>query len=340
MPPSARRGLPDNLDPLVDTLSNVVGILVIVVILTQIQVGDAIDRLMAVDAAAAPAAEASLSDVEATQSELIRRLDELEKRRAHVLARAGDDLEESAAAAVSALAVLAALPPTQGPEAEPIAPDSGPLHAELEARREALEAAESALAQREDYAAELRQVPRELVARLPDPDILTGQEQWILVRHGRVYLADRATLIDLGEKAIGRILVHNDRRAVRPDEYETLAHYLRKRDVGEGNFLWRFVTKPNPRARLEWRSLDTGIEASRLESSRALRSWLAARDPSRDFISFQVWNDSFETYLEARRIVESAGFRAGWKAYGEDQEIELPVTFGVRPPSERPVEVD
>ena len=332
--PSSRRGLPDNLDPLVDTLSNVVGILVVVVALTQIQVGDAIDRLMAVDAAALPAARASHSDLEASHLEVSRRLEEVESRRLRVFARAGDSLEESIAEAEAALGLLASLP------AVPAAPASEALRSKLAARRAALEEAEAALEQREEYAAALREVPRELVARLPDPDVLTGQEQWILVRHGRIYLADRATLVSLGEKAIGRILVHNDRRAVRPDEYESLAHYLRKREVGDGNFLWRFVTTPDPRARLEWRSLDPGIEPSALESSGALREWLAERDPSRDFIRFQVWNDSFEAYLEARQVVESAGFRAGWKAYDAGEEMELPVAFGVRPSPERPVEVD
>ena len=45
----ARRSLPDNLDPLVDTLSNVVGILVIVIALTQIQMGDALSRVAELD---------------------------------------------------------------------------------------------------------------------------------------------------------------------------------------------------------------------------------------------------------------------------------------------------
>ena len=46
-----RRGLPDNLDPLVDTLSNVVGILVIVLALTQIELGGALERVLGLEAA-------------------------------------------------------------------------------------------------------------------------------------------------------------------------------------------------------------------------------------------------------------------------------------------------
>ena len=41
-----RRAVADNLGPLVDTLANVVGILVIVLALTQIELGGALDRVL------------------------------------------------------------------------------------------------------------------------------------------------------------------------------------------------------------------------------------------------------------------------------------------------------
>ncbi|MHA7837491.1 MAG: hypothetical protein ACX98W_08550 [bacterium] len=337
--PSSRRGLPDNLDPLVDTLSNVVGILVMVVALTQIQVGDAIDRLMAVEAAerspsSDPVGIAEGGPGAAAASDLAQ----LEARRERVLARAGSTLEGSLRAAETMLARVMEMP-----SGERTSVDAGgeALRARILERRSELERARGSLADREAHAEALREVPRELVARLPDPEVLTGREQWIFCRHGRCYLASQAELVGAGESAIGRILVHHlDARTVRPDEYEALAHYLRKKDIGHGPFVWRFVTRPEPRARLVWTSRESGIEPSRLESSPALRRWLVARDPTKDFIRFHVWSDSFEAYLEARRIVETAGFRAGWKAYETGEELDLPVTFGSRRPAERPIEVD
>jgi hypothetical protein len=38
------RGVPDNLGPLVDTLSNVVGILIMVIVVTRLELGEALDR--------------------------------------------------------------------------------------------------------------------------------------------------------------------------------------------------------------------------------------------------------------------------------------------------------
>ena len=117
-------------------------------------------------------------------------------------------------------------------------------------------------------------------------------------------------------------------------------HHVGKRDIGQGDLRWRIGADSRPHAWLEWRSRDSGIERTRLSSSRALQDWLAARSPERDFIRFQVWNDSFEVYLEARQVIEAAGFRAGWKARKKDEELDLVLTSGRPPPREGPVRVD
>lgn len=349
---SSRRGIPDNLDPLVDTLSNVVGILVMVVALAQIQVGDAVDRLLSQESreAAAPAATAPVLARSAPSASLLgARRAEVDRLRQALLDRGGAGFEESIEAAEAVVAQAAELPSTAAGDPGSSGPSGArggtgveaSLATRLAEKRTALEEARIALEQREAHAESLQRVPRELVARLPDPEILTGREQWMLCRYGRCFVADQAKLVGAGEQAIGRILIHHlDARSVRDDEYEMLAKYLRKKDVGDGPFVWRFVTRPEPLARLVWKSRDGGVEASRLEGSPVLQRWLRSRDPEKDFIRFHVWSDSFETYLEARRVVEAAGFRAGWKAYEADSELELPVTFGAPRPKERPVEVD
>ena len=62
-------------------MSNVVGILIVVVILTQLQVGDALDRLVELDASRLPAARDSASTLEARHAEVAQRLLEAEARR-------------------------------------------------------------------------------------------------------------------------------------------------------------------------------------------------------------------------------------------------------------------
>jgi hypothetical protein len=334
---SRRRGLPDNLDPLVDTLSNVVGILIVVVALTQLQVGDALERVIQLGAAAGSSVSGPEAALEASRTDVESRLEAARLRRETVLARSDGDLRDAIAAAEKALAALQEMKsstPTAPPER------LRDLESAYQARSRELESVRAALDQRGEYANEIREVPREIVARLPDPGVLTGEEGWILCRYGRCYLTDRTRLVEAGSNAIGRILEHNSERGIRPDEFESVSHHFRKRDIGYGDFRWQVVVDPNARARVEWRTRDNGIERTRIANSPALRAWLRDRSPERDFIRFQVWNDSFEVYLAAREAIEAAGFRAGWSGYGDDEELDLYLTFGPPPAREGPVEVD
>lgn len=335
-----RRALPDNLDPLVDTLFNVVGILVFIVALTQLQLGDALERLIEMDAFAADhAARAARSEAAQIQrrTQLESRLDELATTRANLLARSSGDLADGLAEIDWALAELDRLPRERSQNA---ARDLAALEKAIRRARREEESQRTALEQRSRYRDELTSVPRELVARLPDPAVVRGAEQWILCRYGRCFLTDRRALVEIGSRAVGRVLHHNRIESIRPDEFESLAHHFRKREVGIGNFRWKIVTEARPRARLVWRSKDAGLDRGQIESSGQIQSWLAARSPDRDFIRFQVWSDSFEAYLAAREAIEAAGFRAGWRGHEVDQEFDLQLTFDRPRPSEGPVEVD
>lgn len=323
---AARRGLPDNLDPLVDTLSNVVGILVIVVALTQIQLGDALSRV----------AELDRRRIEQREG-LPDRVEALDERRSELVRRTDADVEASAAIARELLAALEALPAS---------PEAGtPL--DLDELREEVEALETSLAthaatsrQRGRYAQRLESVPKRLVARLPDPQILRGKVSWLLVRYGRVYLVDREALYEEGIRAIRRILPDGVQRQIRRDEFETLAHYMRKRPIGTRDFRWALRTDPPVRGEIVWRSREAGIDATALQADPRLQAWLAARSPDEDIIEFHVWSDSFETYLAAREVIEAAGFRAGWEGHEADEELAAPVVFGGPRRTEIPVQVD
>lgn len=331
-----RRALPDNLDPLVDTLANVVGILVIVIALTQLELGDALLRVaglqLAADGAATPSEDAPARPAPRVQD------DPATRRRIEALRRRTDvDPADAAALARQALAALSALPrETSGARAEPEAA----LAERIDALEDELAEAEARLARRRTHADALRAVPERLVARLPDPEIVRGIESWVLVRDGRVFAVDREALLETGSRAIQRILPDGTARQVRPDEFEAVARYLRKRSIGLGPFRWQLRTEPEVRVELEWTSRDGGIEASRLERDSGFRRWLAQRSPDRDFIRFHVWSDSFETYLAARELTERAGFRAGWRGYERDEELDLGLRFGAPRTPERAIEVD
>lgn len=324
-----RGSLHDNLDPLVDTLSNVVGILVIVVALTQIQLGDALTRVVELDRMRG-AQERALAQLP-TEAE------QHAHRQALLVRRTDTGLEETVRLGEEILQRLK----EAVPEAESIEQESLPeLQRRLQASQEQLEAA----IERRDQGARardrLQSVPKEMLARLPDPQILQGQESWILVRYGRVTLTDRAALLAKGSRAIGLILADGVERRIRGDEFDAASRYLRKRDVGDKNFRWKLLTQPDIRVQLEWRSPEAGLDPFSSRHSDALRDWLTTRAPEQDFIKFHVWGDSFEAYLAVREAVESAGFRAGWIGYEVDDDFDLRLRFGPPEPSNGPVEVD
>lgn len=340
-----RRALPDNLDPLVDTLFNVVGILVFIVALTQLQLGDAIERLTSTRgevAVAAAEAQRLLAQRNAATEPLEAQLAALEAEEAEILRRSTGDLEEAAEEIEWALKTLAETPDAALRGAAAKDPVGATRASDPNAAaRSRLARARQALEARTAARNRLREkVPEALVARLPDPAVLRGREQWILCRYERCYPADRSALIQEGSEAVSRVLQHNRLQDIRPDEFESLAHHFRKRPIGDATFRWQIVAQGRPRARLAWRKKEGGFDRLDFAQEKPLSSWLARRSPSKDFIRFWVWSDSFDVYLRARQETEAAGFRAGWRGRDADQELDLLLTFGAPPPTETDVRVD
>ncbi|HEB88016.1 MAG TPA: hypothetical protein ENI85_00450, partial [Deltaproteobacteria bacterium] len=286
-----RRAIPDNLDPLVDTLSNVVGILVIVVILTQIQLGDALVRVARLDAS--DSADGSGRPDDPTREDFEVRLDRL-------LRRADTGLEGASTVARSLVRVLEEWPEGVGTVGSEELED---LRRKVDRARTALRERRHSIERRKRHVENLRRVPRELVARLPNPQVVQGRQSWILVRHGRIFLLDREALFEEGKVAIGKILADAAGRSVRPDEFEAVSRYLRKRSVGADGFRWKLETRPAVRVELAWTSKEEGLEPVDLERDPTFRAWLSARSPDLDFITFHVWADSFEAYLAAREVI-------------------------------------
>ncbi len=325
----AGRGIPDNLDPLVDTLSNVVGILIVVIALTQIELSDALARVVDLEETAKE--EARVDEANSTQSGGVDAT-----RGLPLDPRAAGGAALSIERAERILAALESLPREQPPSEDALEGEA----LRLERAQGSLRDAQAAHAQRGAYAAALQSVPPQRVARIPDPQEFIGRESWILVRYGRVFLVDRERLYQEALRAIDRLLPDIARRPIRTDEFESVARYLRKQDVGFGSFRWQMQTDPEVRVELTWRSPDAGIERTRLDDDPALATWLRLRNPQDDAIRFWVWADSFETYLDVRQRVETAGFRAGWNGFETDDELDLGLTIGQKPPDRGPVPVD
>lgn len=59
------------------------------------------------------------------------------------------------------------------------------------------------------------------------------------------------------------------------------------------------------------------------EETSAFRKVLKNAEPSSTVIVFQVWNDSFDTYVRAANIAKKMGFHTSWLPYDADEEINI-----------------
>ncbi len=280
-----------NLDSLLDTMANVVGILVVLMAVTQLSVHDAMQRIRT-----------------------------LEQEDAVAVGREGQEAER-ALAAIGALSLPAILdlarvrgllerlrvvPAAAGPQ-EPAVVAADVASRTLQVRR-----LEVSLARERTELADLRihlsdlaarPQPDHIELRLPDPRpaALNTERVVFLCRYGRV--------VDPSLDDLERELIQTLQRIPG-----SVVDYFQQHDIGNAAFRWRVANRGTV-ARLDWRRTDNGETVNEaIQPGSAIRTALAGYDPKRHFIRFFVWSDSFDVYLETRRIAEEAGFAVGWEA--------------------------
>lgn len=331
----AARTQDQNLDSLLDTMANVVGILVVLVAVTQLSVGEAVDRISQRQDGRA---EVSAEDVAVARARVA-------------------EVETAITAAEGELEAYAASERRRGILLEEIRPHVEALEA-LEGRfplpdgRQA-ELAETVRAQRAAVAnlavevddaerklsrleALITDVPAELrpkIARLPDPrpPPASAKERAFVCRYGRVAALDLEGLEAMLRRGIRGAL--GDDRSIGFGDREWLVNLFAKRSFGSGNFYWA-IREDQERsfwADIRWVDETYGETLADLRrDGSAFAQVLDATSRSDHYARFYVWNDSFEVYLEARYLAESKGWDVSWLAVPEDVEVGIDLLGGNR----------
>jgi len=333
----ARRAAQDqNLDPLLDTMANVVGILVMLVAVTQLSVGEAVERIrergvdLVIEAWMVEEAEqerARIEDALVSAKGELAAMPPTEKRRGMLLEEANPALE-----------ILEALPGRD----ELAGLNAEALRRRIEQDTEEVEQLKASVADGRRRLLRLNEVLTDLpaerrpkIARLPDPRPPPPgyKEAAFFCRYGRVDDVDLEAMKQLLHIGI-RDALGQDRRVERSDR-PWLVNLFRKETFGEEGFYWTFRASEKSRlfADVAWRdrSQGEGVSDLRLGDS-AFQGALTELKGQRRFLRFYVWTDSFDAYLEARYIAEQQGFSVSWLAVDAEDEVGIDLEGGRRAP--------
>jgi hypothetical protein len=340
-----------NLDSMLDTLTNVVGILVIVLVTVQLSSQEAASRIAATAAKIDPADLAKL-EAEAAAA-----------REAAAAAAAAVAREQAAAknpgAEIARLETEAAAAERKAREAadKAVAAEKKRVQdAEAAKRASAAVAAEAAKrqAERDKAATVVKELQTRLAGlpvpvappakevRLPDPRPAPNgaKELRVLCREGRVWVVDIPALQEPAKKRADYVV---KRKKLDPDgdtwlgDGKTFVEEFNDSPVREDGFEMTLMISSG-----KWPQLVlTRMPGSGQPAAEAIRGTsplaraLRRIDASDHYVRFYVWPDSFEDYLQVRAFVAERGFAAGWEPVGSQDEHRISLgryAIGTKPP--------
>jgi hypothetical protein len=350
-----KRSSAGSLDSLLDTMTNVVGILVIVLSVTQLGVRDAVQRVSAkvgIDPEQLAEVEAKLAEAEKVRQALEF------KWRLFELSGTEDPAplkKEYEAQIELTEADIKELERARKKKIEKAEKDREAVLAAIEKQKEEVRAMQEQVASADKELAALRA----LLAETPDREVLGSKQVHLpdpraapegskplvfFCRGGRLSFANVDDFRDRSQKrALGMIRLRKlDRDPAAGIDGKKLAELFNDRNtIGAKENIDVILEVPSayPRLRLIPED-DAGEGTEQLErSTSSYRSGVQRVDNKQFYARFLVWPDSYETYLVGRRIATDAGMLAGWQPMSTGQEYYVSLQGGIRcgpPPKPKP----
>lgn len=332
-------------DSLLDTMTNVVGILVIMLVVTLLGVRDAVRRV-----------KWELPDISEVQLRELRRLAELKQQKLTAARASLEDTQDVLSKLKSAQDEIDSLKKLLGLDSPEAQMDQYKQKVEgLKAQTEKLEsAAKSDEEEVERLRKQIASLPESnpsatKVIRMPNPRSPPPGSAcvWFMCRYNRVSLLDTDELLDQALRRIassrymlscreqGRVLkVAADDRQRHPVLREAvnwvfdpdrLVAYFTQKDIGNRDHRLSLQLHPTLNVERLFATMrkDGGEEVARLQTSVSrFESVVRDIDKAKQYVRFIVWPDSFEAYVRAREIIERHGVAAGWMLHtAEDWPI-------------------
>jgi len=181
--------------------------------------------------------------------------------------------------------------------------------------------------------------PKVTIARVPDPVPAPRGALRLpfLCRYGRVVFYPTEEMLQHLNRGIADATgtdLKSPRLQMR--DLQTVVDYFNEREIGQGGLRWRIhavqrinaigATYRELRAILEWSTPDVGESLADIQKKGSKYQQILAAASSRDvYAKYYVWGDSFPEYAVSREIADEYSVPAGWVAKEGDAEYQLVV---------------
>lgn len=317
--PRRKSGL-GSLDSLLDTMTSVVGILLIMLIVIQLDVTSAVQRILTEQ-------EDTTTGVSAAQLAAVRRNIEATKREtarisnAVVTARetrdAGSKEAASLRASIADLKIKLAAREKEAASAQQLVAEATRKQKEIETKTKELEAIKSDWQDaKKTFAA--TPVPKALPSRtitLPDPGAAPegARPLYVICRAGRVAAIDHEGLQNIVKEELAKAgLKPNGEGEYDGRKFEAL---FKNRQIGDRDFRIRAIQGSNHRMAFQLYKHGRPAEtmAQIRQPTSRYRLLLNRTKPKERYLQFVVWPDGYDAYLLARAYASGRGLVAGWR---------------------------
>lgn len=343
-----------NMDSMLDTLTNVVGILVIVLVAVQLSSQEAASRIAAavdrIDPEELDRRKAAAEEAKRALEEAKQALEAERKESAQDPAEVLERLRSQAAAAEAREQEDARKVREMERQAEEMRAAARAAETKLAAEIKALEEqARRDAVRREALQVELESAqkmvaPPSKEVRLPNPRPLPMKpdgkpmplaQVLVLCRAGKVFPIVDSVFRAKAEKRLGELV---KARRLDPDndnwldDATALMETFNNKPPPDRNFKLS-VELVKDRMHLLLASKDDGGETPAEAAEGDFIAAMRQTNPATIYFLYRVEPDSFEAYLQVRQLTDSAGFFAGWDPLDPGYVHKLPVKYmvGVKP---------
>lgn len=348
-----------SLDSLLDTMTNVVGILVLVLVVSQMGIQEAVDRIAETSAVDPAALESLLDQLETLlvdEKEISKQIEDFnpdEKRKAEISSELNINLinKQIQLKDLQQKNAMIEAKNKENKKTQEEMKDYESKHkkivTQLNSSMEQLAKLESIL----DKTPARAMLPPKVV-NIPDPRIAPDgiKPMYIFCINNQVYPVENLEAIrkdsrDLAEAVFNsnvRKYVKDPKKGIIPNVF--LRDYNRQLAAQTKSLTYFYIKMVNrnnvPYLVFEPRP-NKGIPVKVIENKNTSFSKAMAQiDPQKIYLRFYVRTDSFDVYLSMRQAIQRTGLLAGWEPQNKDWVYQTslggPLRFGPPPPPPDP----